>query len=333
MARLETAMLTRRALALAVAASATGLNIASFAAETYPARIIKVIVPFPPGVPSEIIYRLVADRLSAKFGQPVIIENRPGGAGGTVGAEFVANAEPDGYTLLASAPGPLVTAAALYKNLGYEPSSSFTPIALLFTSPELLAVNSALPAKSLQELVSYVKSRPGRINFASAGYGTQPHLLGEMLKSGAGIDIVHVPYKGNAAAITDLLAGQVQIYFATPADILPHIVGGKVRVIAVADTLRFLQLPDVPTTVESGFPSLTAEFWSGILAPAGTSATVVDQLNLAINEIMLAPEARLALNQIGGQAKTGTPQDFKAFITMETQKWSAIIKATGVKID
>jgi tripartite-type tricarboxylate transporter receptor subunit TctC len=325
-------MLTRRALALAVAASATGLNIASFAAETYPTRVIKVIVPFPPGVPSEIIYRLVAHRLSTKLGQPVIIENRPG-AGGTVGAAVVANAEPDGYTLLASAPSPLVTAAALYKNLGYEPSSSFGPIALLFTSPELLAVNSALPAKSLQELVSYVKSRPGRINFASAGYGTQPHLLGEMLKSAADIDIVHVPYKGNAAAITDLLAGQVQIYFATPADILPYIGGGQVRVIAVADAVRFLQLPDVPTTVESGFPSLTAKFWSGILAPAGTSATVVHQLNLAINEIMLAPEARLALNQIGGQAEPGTSQDFKAFITMETQKWSAIIKATGVKID
>ena len=325
-------MLTRRALALAVAASATGLNIASFAAETYPTRVIKVIVPFPPGVPSEIIYRLVAHRLSTKLGQPVIIENRPG-AGGTVGAAVVANAEPDGYTLLASAPSPLVTAAALYKNLGYEPSSSFAPIALLFTSPELLAVNSALPAKSLQELVSYVKSRPGRINFASAGYGTQPHLLGEMLKSAADIDIVHVPYKGNAAAITDLLAGQVQIYFATPADILPYIGGGQVRVIAVADAVRFLQLPDVPTTVESGFPSLTAKFWSGILAPAGTSATVVHQLNLAINEIMLAPEARLALNQIGGQAEPGTSQDFKAFITMETQKWSAIIKAIGVKID
>ena len=326
-------MLTRRAFALAVAASATGLNIASFAAETYPARVIKVIVPFPPGVPSEIIYRLVADRLSTKFGQPVIIENRPGGAGGTVGAAFVANADPDGYTLLASSPSPLVTAAALYKDLGYEPSSSFASIALLFTSPQLLAVNSALPVKSLQEFVSYAKSKPGRISFASAGYGTQPHLLGEMLKSAADIDIVHVPYKGNAAAVTDLLTGQVQVYFATPPDILPHIDGGKVRVIAVADTARFPLLPDVPTTVESGFPGLTAEFWSGILAPAGTSATIVDQLNLAINEIMLAPETRRALNQLGAQAKPGTPQDFKAFIATETQKWSAIIKTTGVKID
>src|SRR5580692_9547815 len=307
-------MLTRRAFALAVAASATGLNIASFAAETYPARVIKVIVPFPPGVPSEIIYRLVADRLSTKFGQPVIIENRPGGAGGTVGAAAVANAAPDGYTLLASAPSPLVTAAALYKNLGYEPSTSFAPIAMLFASPELLTVKSTLPVKSLQDLVEYAKRAPGTISIASPGYGTQPHLLAEMLKSAAHIDIVHVPYRGNAAAVTDLLAGQVQAYFATPADVLPHVGGGKLRVIAVTDTLRFAPLPDVPTSVESGFPGLTAEFWSGILAPAGTSATIVNQLNLAINEIMLAPETRRALNQIGAQAKPGTPQDFKAFI-------------------
>ena len=222
-------MLTRRVLVLALTAAGSWLNIASFAAENYPKKMIKMIVPYPPGVPSEIIYRLLADQLSAKFGQAVIIENRPGGAGGTVGAAAVANAEPDGYTLLASSPGPLVTAAALYTRLGYEPSKSFAPIAMLFTSPNLLTVNSALPTKSLQELVSYVKSKPGRISFASAGYGTQPHLLGEMLKSTADIDIVHVPYKGNAAAITDLLAGQVQVYFATPADILPHVSAGKVR--------------------------------------------------------------------------------------------------------
>jgi len=142
-----------------------------------------------------------------------------------------------------------------------------------------------------------------------------------------------VPYRGNAAAVTDLLAGQVQVYFGTPADILPYVGGGKVRAIAVADTLRFPQLPDVPTTVESGFPNLTAEFWSGILAPAGTPASILDQLNVAINEIMRSPDARLALNKIGGKAKLGTPEDFKAFITAETQKWSAIIKATGVNID
>jgi tripartite-type tricarboxylate transporter receptor subunit TctC len=197
----------------------------------------------------------------------------------------------------------------------------------------LLTVNSALPTKSLQELVGYVKSKPGKINIASAGYGTQPHLLAEMLKSETGIDIVHVPYRGNAAAVTDLLAGQVQIYFATPADVLPHVGAGKVKVIAVADTLRFPQTPDVPTTVESGFPNLTGEFWSGILAPAGTPASIVYRLNVAINEIMRSPGAQLALDKIGAKAKLGTSQEFKAFIATETQKWSAIIKATGVKVD
>jgi tripartite-type tricarboxylate transporter receptor subunit TctC len=284
-------------------------------------------------VPSEIIYRLLADRLSAKFGQAVIIENRPGGAGGTVGAAAVARAVPDGYTLLASAPSPLVTAPTIYKNVGYDPSRNFAPIALLFSSPEFLTVNSGVPAKSIRELIEYAKDNPGKLSIASVGYGTQPHLLGELFKSTAGIDIVHVPYKGNAAAMTDLLAGQVQLHFATAPDILPHVDGGKLRILAVASPSRFSQLPDVPTTIESGFPNLTGEFWSGILAPAGTPASVVNQLNAAINEIMRSPEAQLGLNKIGGEAKLGSPQDFEAFIVAETQKWSAIIKAAGVKMD
>ena len=326
-------MLTRRVLVLALGIAVAGPNVASFAAETYPNRMIKVIVPFPPGVPSEIVYRLLADRLSAKFGKPVIIENRPGGAAGTVGAAAVANAEPDGHTLLASPSAPLVMAATIYKNIGYEPSKSFAPISLLFASPLLLTVNSAVPAKSIQELVHYIKSNPGKVTIASPGYGTQPHLLAEVLKSAAGVEIGHVPYRGNAPAVTDLLAGQVQVYLATPSDILPHLGAGKVRVIAVAGTARFLPLADVPTTIESGFPSLTGEFWSGILAPARTPADIVGQLNIAINEIMRSPEAQVSLSKIGGTAKLGSPQDFEAFIALETQKWSAIIKASGIKID
>jgi tripartite-type tricarboxylate transporter receptor subunit TctC len=326
-------MLTKRTFLLALTVAGAGLSGDGFAAEIYPNRTIKVIVPFPPGVPSEFIYRLVADRLSAKFGQAVIIENRPGGAGGTVGAAVVARAVPDGYTLLASAPSPLVTAAAIYKNVGYDPSSSFTPIALLFGSPQFLTASSAVPAKSIQEVVEYAKGNPGKLSIASVGYGTQPHLLAELFKSTAGIDIVRVPYKGVAAAMTDLLAGQVQLYFATAPEILPHADGGKLRILAVADPSRFSQLPEVPTTIESGFPNLTGEFWSGILAPASTPASIVNQLNAAINETMRSPEAQLGLNKIGGKAKLGSPRDFEAFIVAETQKWSAIIKATGVKMD
>jgi tripartite-type tricarboxylate transporter receptor subunit TctC len=326
-------MVTKRAILLALVAAGFGMCAGRLAAENYPKKTIKIVVPFPPGTPSEFFIRLLADRLSSKFGQAVIVENRPGGAGGTVGAAAVAGAEPDGYTLLASPPGPLTTAAALYKNLGYEPGKSFAPVALLFSSPQLLAVNPAIPARSLREFVDYVKGNPGKISIASPGYGTQPHLLAEMFKSMAGINVVHVPYKGPGPAVTDLLAGHVQVYFETAPVILPHADAGKLRILAVAGASRMAQLPTVPTTIESGFQNLTGGFWSGILAPAGTPASIVDQLNTAINEIMRSQDAQLALIKLGGEAKLGSPHDFAAFIAAETQKWSTIIKATGVKIE
>jgi tripartite-type tricarboxylate transporter receptor subunit TctC len=220
--RKEAIMLSRRSALMGLAASSLGFSARSASRDTYPARTIRIIVPFPPGTPSELVLRPVADRLSARFGQPVVIENRPGGAGGTVGAATVAAAEPDGTMLLASPPGPLVTAGAMYKNLGYDPATSFAPIALLFNSPQLLAVNPTVPARSLAELVTLARDNPGRLSFASPGYGTQPHLLGEMLKIAGGIDIVHVPYKGPAAALTDLLSGQVHIYFETSPLVLPQ---------------------------------------------------------------------------------------------------------------
>ena len=214
-------MLTRRSLIAASAFTGLTARLPIYAAQAYPVRTVKIVVPFPPGTPSEFVIRVLADRLSARFKQPFIIENRPGGAGGTLGAAAVAIADPDGYTLLASPPGPLVTAAAIYKNLGYDPAT-LVPVALLFNTPQLLAVHPSVPAASLHELVQHARARPGALNFASPGYGTQPHLLGEILKRSAGIDIVHVPYKGPAAALTDLLAGQVQMYFETsPLDPSP----------------------------------------------------------------------------------------------------------------
>jgi tripartite-type tricarboxylate transporter receptor subunit TctC len=326
-------MLTRRAFGIAMAAAGLGASRAGGAAEAYPTRTIKLIVPFPPGTPSEFFIRLIADRLSSRLGQAVVVENRPGGAGGTVGAAAVANAAPDGHTLLASSPGPLVTAASLYRNLSYDPSRSFAPVALLFSSPQLLTITPALPVTSVQELVVYAKSRPGKISIASPGFGTQPHLLAEMFKSAAEIDIIHVPYKGPAAAITDLLAGQVQIYFETAPVVLPHAEAGKLRILAVADQRRLSQLLGVPTTAEAGFPSLVGGFWSGIVAPAGTPAQIVDRLNIAINEIMRSPEAEVGLSKLGAGAMLGSPQAFAAFIASERQKWSAVIDAAGVKLD
>lgn len=326
-------MLTRRVFLLATMAAGFDPDTVGLAAEIYPSRTIKLIVPFPPGTASELISRIVADRLSSKFGHPIIVENRPGGAGGTVGAAAVASAEPDGYTLLVSPPGPLVTAGTLYKNLGYDPGSSFTPVAPLFSSPQLLAVHPSVPTQSIGELIVYCRSNPGRIAFASPGYGTQPHLLGDMFKATAGLDIVHVPYKGPAQAVTDLLAGQVQIYFESAPLILSHAVAGKLRVIAVAGQARIRQLPDVPTTIESGFPKLVGGYWAGVLAPSGTPRGIVDRLNVAINEAMQSPDVQVTLAKLGAEAMLGSPGEFALFIAAETQKWSAVIKAAGIKID
>src|SRR4030088_2754094 len=213
------------------------------AAESYPNRPVKIVMPFAPGGPTEFIIRLVADRLTATLGQAFVIENGPGGAGGTVGAKSVAVAEPDGYTLLFSSPGPLVTAAAIYKNLDYDPIRSFAPIAMVIYAPQMLVVHPSVPANSLPEFIAYAKSNPGKITFGSSGYGTQPHMLGEMLKLMADIDIVHVPYRGAGQSVTDLLAGQVQMIFETTAILLPHVEAEKLRPLVVASSTRSPLLP------------------------------------------------------------------------------------------
>jgi tripartite-type tricarboxylate transporter receptor subunit TctC len=327
-------MLTKReflssALAIGLGSLATG----QVCAGDFPTRPIKFIVPFPPGNNSDLVARLIAERLQAALGQPVIVEHRPGGAGGTVGAKAVVNAEPDGYTLLLSPPTPLVVAPAIYGSLGYDPVTAFVPVASLFSTPQLLAVNPAVPADTMAALVGYAKQHPGKIKFASPGYGTQPHLLGEMLRLAAGIEIVHVPYKGTAQAITDLLAGEVQMYFETAALLLPHVQAGKLRALAVADASRLPQLPEVPTTAESGFPKLQATFWAGIVAPAKTPANIVDKLNVAINDILKTPEVQARLAQITAKAKIESANEFAAFMAAERAKWTEVAHAASIKAD
>ena len=327
-------MLSKRNFLSAVAALAcTALNAGRAAAQAYPNRPVKIVIPFGPGGPTEFILRLIADRLTTALGQAFIIENRPGGAGGTVGAKSVAVAEPDGYTLLFSSPGPLVTAAAIYKNLDYDPIRSFAPIAMVIYAPQMLAVHPSMPVNSLPELVAYAKANPGKVAFGSSGHGTQPHLLGEMLKVMAGVDIVHVPYRGAGRSVTDVVAGQVQMIFETTAILLPHIESGKLRALAVAAEARSPLLPGVPTTAENGYPELTASFWSGVLAPAGTPAAIVAKLNGAINEILKSKEAQDGLSRLSAEARIGSPQDFAAFIASETPRWAAIANETGVKVD
>jgi tripartite-type tricarboxylate transporter receptor subunit TctC len=327
-------VLSKRSFLSAVAALAcTALNAGRAAAQAYPNRPVKIVIPFAPGGPTEFILRLIADRLTTALGHAFIIENRPGGAGGTVGAKSVAVAEPDGYTLLFSSPGPLVTAAAIYKNLDYDPIKSFAPIAMVIYAPQMLAVHPSMPVNSLPELIAYAKSNPGKVAFGSSGHGTQPHLLGEMLKVMAGVDIVHVPYRGAGRSVTDVVAGQVQMIFETTAILLPHIQSGKLRALAVAAEARSPLLPWVPTTAENGYPKLTASFWSGVLAPAGTPAAIVAKLNGAINEILKSKEAQDGLARLSAEARIGSPQDFAAFIASETPRWAAIANETGVKVD
>jgi len=326
-------MLSKRVLLSVLLGAGCGVfSVMPALAQVYPTRPIKIVNPFPAGGAGESALRFLADRLQMALGKAVVIENRPGGAAGTVGAKSVASADPDGYTLLASSPGPLVTAPSLYKNLGYDPVKSFTPIAMTYSSPQVLTVHSAIPVATLQELVAYARAHPGRLNFASPGFGTQPHLLGEMLRLRTGINIVHVPYRGPAPAVTDLLAGQAQMYFESIL-LLPHIEAGKLRALAVADDTRCAQLPGVPTTVESGFPYLLSSLWGGILAPAGTPSSIVDKLNMAINEILQSEEMVASLAKLSARPKIGSPQDFARHMAAETKKWSEVITAAGIKAE
>jgi tripartite-type tricarboxylate transporter receptor subunit TctC len=320
-------------LAAMVAALVSVLASSAATAQSYPTRTVKIVSPFPPGGPTEFIQRLIADRLQSALGQPFVIENRPGGAGGTVGAKSVATADPDGYTLLFSSPGPLVTAAAIYRKLDYDPVRSFSPIAMTLMAPQMLVVHPSVPAKTMAELVAYAKKRPGDLKFASSGYGTQPHMLGEMLRLAAGIDMAHVPYRGAGQSVTDVTAGQVPMIFEATSVLMSHVQSGRLRALAICTEERSKMLPDVPTMSESGYPTMLASFWSGFLAPAGTPEAIISKLNAAINDILRSPEAQTGLARLNAEARIGSPQDFARFIAAETPRWAQIAKATNVSID
>jgi tripartite-type tricarboxylate transporter receptor subunit TctC len=313
-----------------IAAAACALA-APAPAQTYPMKPVRIIVPFAPGG-VDVTARLIADRLTAALGQPFIVENRAG-AGGSVGAKMVANSDPDGHTLMFSTPGPVVVSPVMNRNAGYDSVRSFAPVAIVSQSPLLLVIHPSVPAKTLKELVAYAKANPGKIHFPSPGVGTQPHLVGEMLKSMTGLDIVHVPYRGSAPAVTDLLAGQVQIYFDNFANLLQHVEGGKLRAIAVTGDGRSPQLPDVATMDESGYGGIAATYWNGMFAPAGTPAAVVARLNAVVNRALVTSEVRSALQKLGSDPKTGTPQEFAAFIALEAERWGKVVRDANIRID
>jgi len=301
-------------------------------ADIYPSRAIKLIVPFPPGG-ADVLARLMADRLAAALGQPVVVENRAGGGGGTVGTKVVAAAEPDGYTLLFTSPGPLTTSAAVYRNLDYDPIRNFAPVAMVATSPVLLAVHPDVPAHSMAELIAYARAHPGALSYASVGNGTLPHLFGELLRQRTGIEIVHVPYRGSGPAITDLLAGQVHMLIDNTRNLTQLIETGRIRALAVTSETRALDYPQLPTMPESGYPEFVATYWNGMLAPAGTSAAIIERLNAVINASLVTLDVRASIGKLGMTPGGGSPQEFAARIADELRKWTAVARAANIKVD
>jgi tripartite-type tricarboxylate transporter receptor subunit TctC len=304
---------------------------ASVLAQGYPDKPLKLVVPFPPGGPTDIVGRLVAQKLAEGIGQPVVVENRPG-AGGTVGSTAVARAPADGYTLLYGST-TLAIAPSLYRDLAYDPRTAFAPISLVSRGPIIAAVNAQLPAKTLKDFIALAKSSPGRINYGSAGSGTPPHLAAELFKTVAGVDLVHVPYKGGGPAVSDLAGGQVQVCFEGLPTLLPHIKSGKVRALAITGAKRDPALPEVPTFAEAGLPGYDANFWNGLVAPAGTPAEVIARLNSVLVQALATPEVHAALVRLGLEAAGTTPQQFGDFIAAEIDKWARVVKASGAKID
>jgi tripartite-type tricarboxylate transporter receptor subunit TctC len=297
----------------------------------FPSRPVTLIVPFPPGGPTDVVARLMLERLASFLGQSVLIENRVGGVDGADGALAAAAARPDGHTLFFGTPGSLAIAPAVYPKIGYGPARTFAPVAMVAISPQVLTVSASVPAKSVHDLIVYAKAKPGKMSFASPGYGTQPHLLGELLNTTAAIKLVHTTYDGSAAALVDLLAGRVQVAFSGTAMIAPYIAAGRLRALAVASETRAKPLPDVPTMIESGFGRFIASYWICVAAPVGTPAHTIGRLNAAINDTLRASDVQASLGRLGAEPKLGTPQDAGAFVAAEAQKWAVVAKAAGVR--
>ena len=318
----------RMAGVVAVAAFATFAT----AQSAYPTKPIRIVVPFPAGGTTDILARAVAQRLTESFGQSVVVDNRPG-AGGTIGAELVAKSAPDGYTMLMGTVGTHAINASLYAKMPYDHVRDFAPVVLVAGVPNVLVVNPAVPASNVQELIAYIKANPGKVNFASSGSGTSIHLSGELFKTMTGLAMTHVPYKGSAPALADLLGGQVQLMFDNLPSALPQIKAGRLRALGVTSAQRAPALPDVPTIAESGLPGYEASSWFGLLAPAGTPQDVVAKVNGEVARWLASPEAKEKLLSQGANAAGGTPEDFVRHIAAETAKWQQVVKASGAKVD
>ena len=321
----------KRAFALAAAATLAAATSGS-SAQSYPNRPVRILVPFPAGAGVDIVARMLGLPLTDLWGQAAVVDNRPG-AGGTIACELAAKAAPDGYTLLLGNISTFAMAPSLYKKVNYDPVQSFAPITLVNTSANVLVAHPSLPAATTQALIALAKAKPGQINYASAGSGTSPHLAAELFKSMAGVDLVHVPYKGSPQALTDLLGGQTQIMFASLVSALPHIRQARLRALGVTSLKRAAALPDLPAISEAGLRGYDVSVWMGIVAPAGTPPAIIAQLNRQIAALLQSPDIRERLAVQGLEAASNSPAEFRSYIASEVRKWAVVIKQAGVVAD
>jgi tripartite-type tricarboxylate transporter receptor subunit TctC len=324
----QRALLAALAVLVGVTASASALAQAA----SYPNRPIRIVVPFPVGGIADTFSRTIGIKLTEVWGQPVVVENKTG-AGGNIGAELVAKSAPDGYTLVMGNIGSHAVNVSLFKNIPFDPIKDFVPIAHVLDAEGLLVVNPSVNANSVREILEMARAQPGKLSYASGGLGTTSHLAGELFKSTAKVDIVHVPYKGNSPAITDLLGGQTQMSFATMPTVLPHVKAGKLRAIASIGLARTVALPDVPTVAESGLPGFEVSNWIGLFAPVGTPPEIVAKLNAEVQKIMRSPDVQKRLEAEGARFIPTTPEQFAAFQKDELVKWAKIIKDANIKAE
>ena len=300
-------------------------------APAYPVKPVKVIVALAAGSGADIVARIATAKLAESLGQQFVIENR-GGAGGNIGVEAAARAAPDGYTLLTIAAGQTIN-PALYPKLSYNLEKDFEPIGMIAYAPLILVVHPSLPVKSVRELIEFAKARPGKLYYASSGNGSSPHLAAEMFKAQAGVNIVHVPYKGSPQAVTDLIAGEVSMVLLAPSSVMSYVQSGRLRALAVCGRQRSATAPGLPTMAEAGLPGYEAGTWTALLAPAGTSSDIVNRLNRELVNIVRLPDVRDRLAAQGFDVLSTTPAEFAAYLRSEIAKWSKVVKATGVRVD
>ncbi len=317
---------------LAVLIAFVASLVISQSVQAYPDRPIKLVVPSPAGGPPDQIARLLSEKMAAALGQPVIVENRTGGAGGIIGAKSVAMAEPDGYTLFMGSTSSVLIAPLIYRNAGYT-AATFAPIARAAETTEMLALHPSVPANSISELVTLAKSRPGALSYGSAGVGTLPHLEGEFLKTAANIEMVHVPYRGGGQALTGLLGGEVQVLFSTLVQILPQVPDGWVKGLAVTSERRSPLAPDLPTMVESGFDQFITTSVNVIVAPPGTSLTIRRQINQAAAAALASTEVQQAFATLGAEARPASPEEVASYLAEAQQRWSRLIERARISID